>query len=221
MKKLALSLVVAGIVANFAFAEGAFVGVEGDFVNINVTDKYTDEQKIREIFSGYEDKILGIKGGYDFDKFRVYGQLNRHFGFGSGFLKNFNKSFENSYIKASTYEFLVGGDYFFDVSKNFRVFTGAYTGMEMMSFYFKKPDDDMIISGDKYMKDFTATEFLLGGKVGVEFIITEHSSIELGAKVDTTISAIKINKPENFNESFEYTQNFTKYSSFVAYSYKF
>jgi len=71
--KVALGLSLASATA---LAQGAFIGIEGDYsFNSKLTAKSdNDTTKVKKAQPG-----IGLKAGYDFDSFRVYGAyLHKH-----------------------------------------------------------------------------------------------------------------------------------------------
>ena len=172
--KVALGLSLASAVA---LAQGAFVGVEGDYsFNSNLTAKSDNgKSKAKKAQPG-----LGIKAGYDFEVARVYGAYIYDF--------QAKKSLGNedgTIVKWNTHKFIVGADYTPSVAKDLKLILGGYTG-------FSKLKLDVFDIYDGSEKG-NATGWILGAKVGAEYSINENNAVEFGLKADRTDYG-KINK---------------------------
>ncbi len=165
--KVALGLSLASAVA---LAQGAFVGVEGDYsFGSNMKAKSNNgTSKAKKAQPG-----LGIKAGYDFDVARVY----------SAYIYDFQakKSLgdeDGTIIKWKTHKFIVGADYTPSVAKDLKLVLGGYTG-------FSKLKMDVFDTHDGSEKG-NATGWILGAKVGAEYSINENNAVEFGLKADRT-----------------------------------
>ena len=173
--KVALGLSLASAAA---LAQGAFVGVEGDYsFGSKLTVKGDDGTKIK--FKKAQPG-LGIKAGYDFDVTRVYGAYIYDF--------QAKKSLGNedgTIVKWKTHKFIVGADYTPSVAKYLKLVLGGYTG-------FSKLKMDVFDTHDGSEKG-NATGWILGARVGAEYSINENNAVEFGLKADRTDYG-KINK---------------------------
>ena len=193
--KVALGLSLASAVA---LAQGAFVGVEGDYsFNSNLTAKSDNgKSKAKKAQPG-----LGIKAGYDFEVARVYGAYIYDF--------QAKKSLGNedgTIVKWNTHKFIVGADYTPSVAKDLKLILGGYTG-------FSKLKLDVFDIYDGSEKG-NATGWILGAKVGAEYSINENNAVEFGLKADRTGYG-KINK-FNLVDIKE-----TNLGLYMGYTYKF
>ena len=193
--KVALGLSLASAAA---LAQGAFVGVEGDYsFNSNLTAKSDNgKSKAKKAQPG-----LGIKAGYDFDVARVYGAYIYDF--------QAKKSLGNedgTIVKWNTHKFIVGADYTPSVAKDLKLILGGYTG-------FSKLKLDVFDIYDGSEKG-NATGWILGAKVGAEYSINENNAVEFGLKADRTDYG-KINK-FNLVDIKE-----TNLGLYMGYTYKF
>ena len=193
--KVALGLSLASAVA---LAQGAFVGVEGDYsFNSNLTAKSDNgKSKAKKAQPG-----LGIKAGYDFEVARVYGAYIYDF--------QAKKSLGNedgTIVKWNTHKFIVGADYTPSVAKDLKLILGGYTG-------FSKLKLDVFDIYDGSEKG-NATGWILGAKVGAEYSINENNAVEFGLKADRTDYG-KINK-FNLVDIKE-----TNIGLYMGYTYKF
>ena len=172
--KVALGLSLASAAA---LAQGAFVGVEGDYsFNSNLTAKSDNgKSKAKKAQPG-----LGIKAGYDFDAARVYGAYIYDFQ-----AKKSLGDEDGTIIKWKTHKFIVGADYTPSVAKDLKLVLGGYTG-------FSKLKMDVFDTHDGSEKG-NATGWILGTRVGAEYSINENNAVEFGLKADRTDYG-KINK---------------------------
>ena len=120
--KVALGLSLASAAA---LAQGAFVGVEGDY-------SFGSKLKVKRS-DGSKDSIkkaqpgLGIKAGYDFDVARVYGAYIYDFQ-----AKKSLGDEDGTVVKWNTHKFIVGADYTPSVAKDLKLILGGYTGFSKL-----------------------------------------------------------------------------------------
>ena len=194
--KVALGLSLASAAA---LAQGAFVGVEGDYsFGSKLIVKGDDGSKIK--FKKAQPG-LGIKAGYDFDVARVYGAYIYDFQ-----AKKSLGDEDGTIIKWKTHKFIVGADYTPSVAKDLKLVLGGYTG-------FSKLKMDVFDTHDGSEKG-NATGWILGARVGAEYSINENNAVEFGLKADRTDYG-KINK-FNLVDIKE-----TNVGLYMGYTYKF
>ena len=193
--KVALGLSLASAAA---LAQGAFVGVEGDYsFGSNLTAKSDNgKSKAKKAQPG-----LGLKAGYDFDVARVYGAYIYDFQ-----AKKSLGDEDGTIIKWKTHKFIVGADYTPSVAKDFKLVLGGYTG-------FSKLKMDVFDTHDGSEKG-NATGWILGARVGAEYSINENNAVEFGLKADRTDYG-KISKFD-FVDTKE-----TNLGLYMGYTYKF
>jgi putative outer membrane protein len=165
--KVALGLSLASAAA---LAQGAFVGVEGDY-SFGSNMKAKSDKGITKVKKAQPG--IGLKAGYDFDSFRVYGAYIYDF--------QAKKSLGNedgTIVKWKTHKFIVGADYTPSVAKNLKLVLGGYTG-------FSKLKMDVFDTQDGSEKG-NATGWILGARVGTEYSINENNAVEFGLKADET-----------------------------------
>ena len=164
--KVALGLSLASAAA---LAQGAFVGVEGDYsFNSNLTAKSDNgKSKAKKAQPG-----LGLKAGYDFDVARVYGAYIYDFQ-----AKKSLGDEDGTIIKWKTHKFIVGADYTPSVAKDLKLVLGGYTG-------FSKLKMDVFDTHDGSEK--ANTGWILGARIGAKYSINENNAVEFGVKADRT-----------------------------------
>ena len=194
--KVALGLSLASAAA---LAQGAFVGIEGDYsFGSKLTVKGDDGSKIK--FKKAQPG-LGIKAGYDFDVARVYGAYIYDFQ-----AKKSLGDEDGTVVKWNTHKFIVGADYTPSVAKDLKLVLGGYTG-------FSKLKLDVFDTHDGSEKG-NATGWILGARIGAEYSINENNAVEFGLKADRTDYG-KINK-FNLVDIKE-----TNVGLYMGYTYKF
>ena len=193
--KVALGLSLASAAA---LAQGAFVGVEGDYsFGSNLTAKSDNgKSKAKKAQPG-----LGLKVGYDFDVARVYGAYIYDFQ-----AKKSLGDEDGTIIKWKTHKFIVGADYTPSVAKDLKLVLGGYTG-------FSKLKMDVFDTHDGSEKG-NATGWILGARVGAEYSINENNAVEFGLKADRTDYG-KISKFDMIDAKE------TNIGLYMGYTYKF
>ena len=193
--KVALGLSLASAAA---LAQGAFVGVEGDYsFGSNMKAKSdNDTTKVKKAQPG-----LGIKAGYDFDVARVYGAYIYDFQ-----AKKSLGDEDGTIIKWKTHKFIVGADYTPSVAKDLKLVLGGYTGFSKLK----------LRGGDAEtpMESASTNGWILGAKVGAEYSINENNAVEFGLKADRTDYG-KISKFDMIDAKE------TNIGLYMGYTYKF
>ena len=165
--KVALGLSLASAAA---LAQGAFVGVEGDYsFGSNLTAKSDNgKSKAKKAQPG-----LGIKAGYDFDVARVYGAYIYDFQ-----AKKSLGDEDGTIIKWKTHKFIVGADYTPNVAKDIKLVLGGYTGFSKLKLRGGDAENPM--------ESASTNGWILGARVGAEYSINENNAVEFGLKADRT-----------------------------------
>ena len=194
--KVALGLSLASAAA---LAQGAFVGIEGDY-------SFGSKLKVKR-GDGSKDSIkkaqpgLGIKAGYDFDVARVYGAYIYDFQ-----AKKSLGDEDGTIIKWKTHKFIVGADYTPSVAKDLKLVLGGYTGFSKLKLRGGDAENPM--------ESASTNGWILGARVGAEYSINENNAVEFGLKADRTDYG-KINK-FNLVDIKE-----TNVGLYMGYTYKF
>ena len=193
--KVALGLSLASAAA---LAQGAFVGVEGDYsFNSNLTAKSDNgKSKAKKAQPG-----LGIKAGYDFDVARVYGAYIYDFK-----AKKSLGDEDGTIIKWKTHKFIVGADYTPSVAKDLKLVLGGYTSFSKLKLRGGDAENPM--------ESASTNGWILGARVGAEYSINENNAIEFGLKADRTDYG-KISKFDMIDAKE------TNIGLYMGYTYKF
>ena len=166
--KVALGLSLASAAA---LAQGAFVGVEGDYsFGSKLTVKGDDGSKIK--FKKAQPG-LGLKAGYDFDVARVYGAYIYDFK-----VKKTANDEDKSVAEWKTHKFIVGADYTPSIAKDLKLVLGGYTGFSKLKLRGGDAENPM--------ESASTNGWILGARVGAEYSINENNAVEFGLKADRT-----------------------------------
>lgn len=200
MKKLGLSLVVTSLVANLAFAEGAFVGAKGGIMHEFISTSGGNSE-----LSNTHPSI-GINGGYDFGKYRVYGEFNYNVEVEARKEKDTSGTYTDS---ISSTELIGGVDYYLSKVDKIQLFAGGFAGFESRERVVKF--EPSALAKQYGVSSETKTHssdpvIMLGARFGGIYAINDNSDVEFGARLD---------KP--FYES----GSVIKLGAFVGYTYKF
>ncbi len=193
--KVALGLSLASAAA---LAQGAFVGVEGDYSFSSKLKANSDNgtTKVKKAQPG-----LGLKAGYDFDVARVYGAYIYDFQ-----AKKSLGDEDGTIIKWKTHKFIVGADYTPNVAKDLKLVLGGYTGFSKLKLRGGDAENPM--------ESASTNGWILGARVGAEYSINENNAVEFGLKADRTDYG-KISKFD-FVDTKE-----TNIGLYMGYTYKF
>ena len=194
--KVALGLSLASAAA---LAQGAFVGIEGDY-------SFGSKLKVKR-GDGSKDSIkkaqpgLGLKAGYDFDVARVYGAYIYDFQ-----AKKSLGDEDGTIIKWKTHKFIVGADYTPSVAKDLKLILGGYTGFSKLKLRGGDAENPM--------ESASTNGWILGARVGAEYSINENNAVEFGIKADRTDYG-KISKFDMIDAKE------TNVGLYMGYTYKF
>ncbi|MCR8679431.1 MULTISPECIES: hypothetical protein [Campylobacter] len=197
------------ILSSNAVAQSVFVGVEGGFLQSRTT--------LDEIFPSTIDDPsdtsveLGLKGGYDFDTFRVWGGYSYRTKGSEDYNLRDGADFIDGKFSWQTHNILVGADYTPLLSDNLKLALGAYTGISFVKGEFS--GQAQYTSGIyTYTLDnssTTGTGALIGLKIGGIYEVVKNNEIEFGVKGDYQTTGI---------DEFD---NILNYGVYVGYNYKF
>ncbi|WP_103651536.1 outer membrane beta-barrel protein [Campylobacter concisus] len=193
--KVALGLSLASAAA---LAQGAFVGVEGDYSFSSKLKANSDNgaTKVKKAQPG-----LGIKAGYDFDVARVYGAYIYDFK-----VKKTANDEDKSVAEWKTHKFIVGADYTPSVAKDLKLVLGGYTGFSKLKLRGGDAENPM--------ESASTNGWILGARVGAEYSINENNAVEFGIKADRTDYG-KISKFDMIDAKE------TNVGLYMGYTYKF
>lgn len=193
MKILSGVLIASSVLCSVALAESAFMGVETG---------YGFTSKLSSDYGDVKDHgipTLGIKGGYDYDAFRIYGAYNYDF--------KAKVNEDEDKVEWTKHAITLGADWTPEINENFKFLLGAYGGLGILDFNGEVTYDDYYVKVDE-----TSVGFLLGARVGGLAEIDEHNEVEFGFKTEWSTY-----------KDFEYIDDIdnTVYEIYAGYNYKF
>ncbi|QCD52202.1 outer membrane beta-barrel protein [Campylobacter sp. RM16192] len=168
MKKFVIKgLLVSSLVASGLMADGVFIGIEGGFAKHTVSGDVVDF-KIKDTKPN-----LGLKMGYDFDSFRVYGAYNYNFKMSDKVdLSDVEKDVS---VNIKAHQFLLGSDFTPSLTNDFKLALGIYSGLSLVKIDTKSDLFNDSTSG-----------FVFGGKLGGIYSVDENNQFEFGTKLGVT-----------------------------------
>ncbi|ARQ98825.1 putative outer membrane protein [Campylobacter devanensis] len=205
----AVVVAATAILSSSAAAQGVFVGVEGALLQSQV--------KLDDIYPSVLDDPkdtsieLGLKGGYDFDAFRVWGGYSYRTKGSEDYNMKDGADFINGEFNWQTHNILVGADYTPSLTDSFKLALGAYTGLSIVKGEFSG-QAEYTTDGLTYVMDndsTTGTGAIFGLKLGGIYEVVENNEIEFGIKGDYQTTGI-----EDYD-------NILNYGVYVGYNYKF
>ncbi|MBR6952804.1 MAG: hypothetical protein IKH66_03185 [Campylobacter sp.] len=202
---LVTKLVLASsLMANFASANSVFVGFDGVY-NIKSElelDAGNVSGKIKDSTFG-----LGLKVGYDFDLFRVYGEYL----YKTKAKDSYSDNDGESLYEWNAHQFLIGADYTPRLMENFKFVLGAYTGISRLNYEISTTD---IVLGN-YDDKVNKTGWLLGAKIGGIYELNSNNEIEFGVKGDY----VNYGSVSDYDGSLDFTE--MNYGLYLGYNFKF
>ncbi|ALV24387.1 outer membrane beta-barrel domain protein [Campylobacter iguaniorum] len=200
MKNSILKIGIAvSITCAFAMGEGAFIGVESDYSfesNLKTKDEINS--------ANFKDNQVGIglKAGYDFDIYRVYGSYIYDLQAKDSII---DEDGDPLALKWNTHKFIIGAEYTPVVANDLKLAIGGYTGMSILKMKVNAIDENE--------KD-DIKGWIIGAKLGGIYAIDESNEVEFGLKADRTDYG-KSDKSE-MKDAKE-----TNYGFYLGYNYKF
>ena len=230
MKKSAQLLSLLAVMAGFstvAAAEGVFVGGALDAQHSKLKYDYKDTAFPQDDDSGSfsSGRVgLGLKAGYDFNQFRIYGAYQYNLKAketetttysGVGF-----SSISEDELSWQTHDFTIGADYTPSFTDNFKGLVGGYVGYSHLKFKDKYHYSNSVGVNENETDSFNTNGVVYGLRLGGIYSFNEHNELEFGVKAE---QASYKRKSDIFGyaptESLKFKT--TNYGGFVGYNYKF
>ena len=188
------------LVCSSALAKGAFVGVSGGYNYKNGNELKVDDGKIKDAVPTF-----GVKGGYDFDVARVYGEYI----YGSEGKASQRDGADAIEAKWKTHKFLIGADYTPEITRNFKFLAGIYTGLTVLDLDVKATTTNASLTISDTGRDWT-----IGGKLGGIYSFDERNELEFGVRYDKTKFDLEIGDEK---DKIKHTNS----GVYLGYNYKF
>ena len=226
--KFALGALIAASITSSAVAvnlDGFFVGAEGKYnFKSQIKSGWGDATEAYKFDADDSLFALGLKVGYDFDLWRVYGAINHNFeakdslavvgpALGLPILEE---------LKWSGNDFVLGADWtpkFNLAGLDFKAILGAFAGISKIDVkYFAQDGADTMTS------DYSQDGFIYGLKLGGIYQINQNNEIEFGLKYDKAKyddKNIALNMSGTLAPMTAKDTKRTNLGVFVGYNYKF
>lgn len=216
VKWFSLLAVMAGF-SSIATAEGVFVGGSLDAQS----SKLKESDCIGECASLSGSRMgLGLKAGYDFGQFRVYGQYQHNFKAKESETMDFYyngqlTSRDEGDYSWTTNDLTVGADFTPSFSDNFKGLLGGYLGYSKLKYkYDIKHYDSQGNYRKTWADSWNANGFQYGVRLGGIYSFNQNNELEFGVKAEQVRYSA-----DDDGDSFKFKT--TNYGGFVGYNYKF
>ncbi|MSN96338.1 outer membrane beta-barrel protein [Campylobacter sp. FMV-PI01] len=196
--------------------KGAFVGVEGIYSktssDISIHPEKNHLGNNQKVKFSKSTPGFGIKGGYNFGDFRAYG--------GYEYLFKAKNSKNGKTSKATTHNLYIGFDYTPEITNDLKAVVGAYTGTSIISDKLNNDASngggDGVSHSETYSISYSGTGWLIGTKLGLEYIVADHHGLEFGVKYDYAYFKNHKDKSGNYINSIK-NRNLKPYLSYSFY----
>ena len=216
VKWFSLLAVMAGF-SSIAAAEGVFVGGSLDAQS----SKLKESDCIGECASLSGSRMgLGLKAGYDFGQFRVYGQYQHNFKAKESETMDFYyngqlTSKDEGDYSWTTNDLTVGADFTPSFSDNFKGLLGGYLGYSHLKYKYNVVHLTNNGNNVKYWNGgWNANGFQYGVRLGGIYSFNQNNELEFGVKAEQVRYSA-----DDDGDSFKFKT--TNYGGFVGYNYKF
>ena len=216
VKWFSLLAVMAGF-SSIAAAEGVFVGGSLDAQS----SKLKESDCIGECASLSGSRMgLGLKVGYDFGQFRVYGQYQHNFKAKESETMDFYyngqlTSKDEGDYSWTTNDLTVGADFTPSFSDNFKGLLGGYLGYSHLKYKYNVVHLTNNGNNVKYWNGgWNANGFQYGVRLGGIYSFNQNNELEFGVKAEQVRYSA-----DDDGDSFKFKT--TNYGGFVGYNYKF
>lgn len=211
--KLLSLLALCASFSTVAAAEGVFVGGSLDAYHT----KYKNTLCDAEDDCSFSDSRMGVglKAGYDFDQFRVYGAYQY-----SPKSKTFEYeetagSYKFDYEESvQSHDLTIGADYTPSFTNNFKGLIGGYVGYSRLKV---KANGQESVAGKitKTSESAGTNGVIYGVRLGGIYSFNQNNELEFGVKAEQA----KYKAVEG--DDWEFKEKTTNYGAFVGYNYKF
>ena len=220
VKLLSLFAMLAGF-STVAAAEGVFVGGSLDLQHSKIKNTLCDND---EGCSAKDGRLgIGLKTGYDFGQFRVYGayQYNpkaKETHDETHNTPNFAQQVHEE-LQWQSHDITVGADYTPSFTENFKGLVGGYMGYSHAKITDKYHSSFTDSTGRTYTHEDSSSKgsngFVYGLRLGGIYSFNQNNELEFGIKAEQA----KYKKVDDGDWYFK--NKITNYGAFVGYNYKF
>ena len=205
----AAAIAATAILSSSAAAQGGFIGAEGALLQSQLKLDYPFSNLLDDPKDSSME--LGLKAGYDFDTFRIWGGLSlRTAGseiYNSNLTDGSNTGSINGKFIWQTNNILLGVNYTPPLNYKYKLSLGAYTGLSIVKGEFNGDAQYATYTYGYHSKSGVGN--LFGVKLGTIYEVDKNNEIEFGIKGDYQTTTI-----EEYN-------NIINYGLYIGYNLKF
>ena len=231
----AIAVLASSLVSSAAanWYDGVFVGIEGKYnIKSKFETKWTENTAPFMMNFNIDDSAfgLGLKVGYDFDLWRIYGAYNYNPKIKDN-AKNFAliTSYTDENFEYSTNDFILGADWtpkFSMFGLDFKGALGAFAGISKIDVKYHTFDT---LSSADVSSDYSQDGFIYGLKLGAIYDFDKFGEVEFGIKFDSAKYDDKdalLSGIDSYGSDVAYKTKIsdtkrTNTGVFVGYNYKF
>ena len=209
----AAAIAATAILSSSAAAQGGFVGVEGALLQSQLKLDYPFSNLLDDPKDTSME--LGLKGGYDFDTFRIWGGLSLRTAGSQIYNSNLTNGSDTVKINGKfiwqTNNILLGVNYTPPLNYKYKLSLGAYTGLSIVKGEFNGQAESLNASGPYTLGYHSKSGVgnLFGAKLGGIYEVDRNNEIEFGIKGDYQTTTI-----DEYN-------NIRNYGLYIGYNLKF
>ena len=207
----AAAIAATAILSSSAAAQGGFVGVEGALLQSQLKLDYPFSNLLDDPKDTSME--LGLKGGYDFDTFRIWGGLSLRTAGSQIYNSNLTNGSDTVKINGKfiwqTNNILLGVNYTPPLNYKYKLSLGAYTGLSIVKGEFNGEVTSSNVANALGYDSKSGVGNLFGAKLGAIYEVDRNNEIEFGIKGDYQTTTI-----DEYN-------NIRNYGLYIGYNLKF
>ena len=207
----AAAIAATAILSSSAAAQGGFVGVEGALLQSQLKLDYPFSNLLDDPKDTSME--LGLKGGYDFDTFRIWGGLSLRTAGSQIYNSNLTNGSDTVKINGKfiwqTNNILLGVNYTPPLNYKYKLSLGAYTGLSIVKGEFNGEVTSPNVANALGYDSKSGVGNLFGAKLGAIYEVDTNNEIEFGIKGDYQTTTI-----DEYN-------NIRNYGLYIGYNLKF
>ena len=208
----AVAVAATAILSSSAAAQGGFIGAEGALLQSKLKLDYPFLNQLDDPKDSSME--FGLKAGYDFDTFRIWGGLSLRTE-GSQIYNNPNLTNGidtlniNGKFIWQTNNILLGVNYTPPLNYKYKLSLGAYTGLSIVKGEFNGEVQSTNVANQLGYDSKSGVGNLFGAKLGAIYEVDKNNEIEFGIKGDYQTTTI-----DEYN-------NIRNYGLYIGYNLKF
>ncbi|MDY6056655.1 MAG: hypothetical protein SPI60_02475 [Campylobacter lanienae] len=207
----AAAIAATAILSSSAAAQGGFIGAEGALLQSQLKLDYPFLNQLDDPKDSSME--LGLKAGYDFDTFRIWGGLSLRTAGSQIYNSNLTNGSDTGSINGKfiwqTNNILLGVNYTPPLNYKYKLSLGAYTGLSIVKGEFNGEVTSSNVANALGYDSKSGIGNLFGAKLGAIYEVDKNNEIEFGIKGDYQTTTI-----DEYN-------NIRNYGLYIGYNLKF